>query len=109
MIVYEYADGNRQPVGGHVWLHRAEGEMAPVPEHYRGAEVDRRKRIKDGNWKRTCDGTPVAKGHIKHDDVAKVPQWVTACTRCFRGHYDELLPLYRRIPIGSFGTEGTDE
>ncbi len=82
--------------------------MAPVPEHYRGAQVDRQKRIKGGTWTRSCDGTGVAKTHIKHDDIAKVPQWLTVCSRCFRGHHEELLPLYRKIPLQVM-PEGMDE
>jgi hypothetical protein len=100
VIVYEYREGNdRHTVGQPVLVHRAEGEMGPVPLRYRGTEVDRQTRIKMGCWHRTCDGSEVERSHIKRADIAKVPQWLTACSLCFTGRYDELLPLYRKIPL----------
>lgn len=95
MIAYTWPpeDARTRARKGSVRIHRIEGE--PLE-----AAVSDDKAMREGTWKRCCDGGQIALSHVKRRDIKRAPAGLEVCTVCFKGHYDELIPLYRTIPTG---------
>jgi hypothetical protein len=100
MIVYEWAPEKARYRSDQI-IHRAEGE--PNPDVLSDAAA-----MRSGTFNRTCDGTRVQQEHIKQRLIRLAPAGLEVCPACFKGHLDELIPLYRTIPTG-VGQGGTDE
>lgn len=94
MIAYAWAQNPGQRPD-RLLLHRVEGEAIDTDD----PERDRRHDIKKTVWARCCDGSKVGAKNNVQPDIAKAPQTLTACPKCFAGRVDELVPLYRKIPM----------
>ena len=102
MIVYEWAPEKARYRSDQI-VHRAEGE--PNPDVLKDDAA-----VRTGTLNRTCDGSKVQQDHVKQRQIKLAPGGLEVCPACFKGHLDELIPLYLTIPIGvGIGIGGTDE